>query len=130
MKEILLVDDSQVDRELLAGILRPWGCNVILAEDGPTGLTLLRAHPELELVLLDWNMPDMSGPEFIAALDTLELPKPPKVVMVTAYVEMSFIEEALALGVSEYIMKPFTVAVIREKLALLDFPNFPPVQLR
>jgi two-component system chemotaxis response regulator CheY len=73
---------------------------------------------------VDWNMPEMDGISFVRAVraepEYVSLP----MMMVTTNTELSQVAEALAAGANEYIMKPFTGAMIREKLELLGFLQF------
>ena len=68
MKTILLVDDSRAVRLVGRRIMGTFGLNVLEAEDGKQALEVARANPELDAVLLDWNMPIMDGMEFLKAL--------------------------------------------------------------
>jgi two-component system chemotaxis response regulator CheY len=79
------------------------------------------ANQDIELIMLDWDMPEMTGIEFLEALRTLRdtLPKRPTVVMVTTNNQRERIVHAMTKGANEYIMKPFTKETLHEKLSLL-----------
>ena len=117
----LVVDDSRAMRVVLSRMLRDIGFSVAEARHGREALTYLQSHPETVLALVDWNMPEMNGLELVehiradSRLDELQ------VMMVTTETEMSQVTRAMSAGASEYVMKPFTRAIIEEKLRLLGF---------
>lgn len=116
MKTILLVDDSRAVRLTARRMLTEIGCNVLEAEDGQQALQVLREHPETDAVLLDWNMPVMDGITMLRVLKADSSMPQPHVVMCTTENDMTRILEAIAAGAVEYIMKPFTDDILREKL--------------
>lgn len=116
MKKILLVDDSRTVRNFMRRVADDLGLEAVEAENGEAALVAVRAHQDLDVVLLDWNMPVMDGLEFLKALRTEPRRKQPAVVMCTTENEMARIVEAMAAGANEYIMKPFTQDIVREKL--------------
>lgn len=116
MKKILLVDDSRTVRSFMRRVADDLGLEAVEAENGEAALVAVRAHQDLDVVLLDWNMPVMDGLEFLKALRTEPRQKQPAVVMCTTENEMARIVEAMAAGANEYIMKPFTQDIVREKL--------------
>ncbi|HTR17575.1 MAG TPA: response regulator [Acetobacteraceae bacterium] len=102
----LVVDDSRVVRKVARRILENQGFAVTEAENGKQALDACRkARPAC--VLLDWNMPVMTGIEFLRTLRAEFGPDQPVVLFCTTENEISFIEEAIAAGAQEYIMKPF-----------------------
>lgn len=117
----LIVDDSASMRMILKAHLKKLGFEVTEAKNGREALTCLKGTTKTDLVLVDWNMPEMDGISFVRAVraesDYASLP----LMMVTTNTELSQVSEALAAGANEYIMKPFTGAMIREKLELLGF---------
>lgn len=117
----LVVDDSRAIRMILAKTLRELGFDVSEAADGADALAVLDGGYEAELLLVDWNMPTMSGIELIEALRSPPRRSTAKIVMVTTETEVPQVVRALTAGADEYVMKPFTPAAIREKLQLLGF---------
>ena len=117
----LVVDDSRAIRMILAKTLRELGFEVSEAVDGADALAKLDAGLDAELLLVDWNMPTMSGIELIEALRTPPRSSTAKIVMVTTETEVPQVVRALTAGADEYVMKPFTAAAIQEKLQLLGF---------
>lgn len=115
----LVVDDSRVMRSIVARILKQLGWTVSEAGQGHEALSALEAAPEIELVMVDWNMPVMNGLDFVTAVRGDARWDAVKVVMVTTESELGHVEKALAAGANEYVMKPFTPEILVDKLALL-----------
>ncbi len=116
----LVVDDSRSMRMILAHILGQLGYQVDQAGNGRQALEVLdRERNEISLVLVDWNMPEMNGLDFLRALRANPRYAQVTVVMVTTETQASQMIAALEAGANEYIMKPFTPEVISEKLRLL-----------
>jgi len=116
MKHCLVVDDSRVIRKVACRILEDLSFATEEAEDGATALAACRrAMPDM--VLLDWNMPNMNGIEFLRALRNERLGDRPIVVFCTTENDIAHITEALGAGADEYIMKPFDRDIIEAKLA-------------
>ena len=115
--KILVVDDSSTMRRIISNILKSNGHeDIVEATDGLEGLSQLKAHPEIGLVLTDWNMPNMNGLEFLTKVrETTPAAKLP-VVMVTTEAEKANVVAALKAGASNYIVKPFTPEVVKSKL--------------
>jgi two-component system chemotaxis response regulator CheY len=116
----LVIDDSRVVRLLIGNMLREIGMQVVEAADGRQALDRLRDNPDVELVLVDWNMPEMNGLEFIRAVRSQRRDDPLRMLMVTTETETDQVVRALAAGANEYLMKPFTKEVLLAKLSLLD----------
>ncbi len=116
MRTCLVVDDSTVVRKIARRILEEMEFQVVEAEDGEKALEACKtAIPEA--VLLDWNMPNMDGYEFLGNLRRLPGGDAPKVVFCTTENDIDHISRALAAGANEYIMKPFDKDVISAKFA-------------
>lgn len=116
MKSILLVDDSRAVRLAARKMIAPLGFQILEAGDGEEALRVARANETLDAVLLDWNMPVMDGLAFLKALRAEPRATQPRVVMCTTENDMPHILSALQSGANEYIMKPFTDEIVREKL--------------
>jgi len=117
MPQAMVVDDSKAMRMILSRSLAEIGYEICHAGDGAEALSLLRE--DMSLVLVDWNMPHMSGLEFVQRMRAD--PKYAKVVvmMVTTETEVEQMVKALEAGANEYVMKPFTRDIIADKLRLL-----------
>jgi two-component system chemotaxis response regulator CheY len=116
----LVIDDSRAVRVIIRNILREMGMEVIEAGDGCEALEQLRLNPDIELMLVDWNMPKMNGFEFIQQVRSQRAYDAVRVVMVTTEAEGTQVSRALNAGANEYVMKPFSREVLVAKLNLLD----------
>lgn len=119
MPKAIVVDDSRAVRMLLSRTLKEIGFEVSEAGDGRDALNQIeRDKTAFDLVLADWNMPEMNGLDLVKAvredpeLDSLI------VVMVTTETEIDQMRLALEAGANEYVMKPFTKEILRGKLEL------------
>jgi two-component system chemotaxis response regulator CheY len=117
----IVIDDSRAMRGILKRILAGISFDVIEAADGREGLSRLAESGPQDLALVDWNMPNMNGFEFLKAIRADNAFASMVIVMVTTEVEMTQLSKALEAGANEYVMKPFTEEAMREKLALLGF---------
>jgi two-component system chemotaxis response regulator CheY len=117
----LVIDDSRAIRVILSRLLKEVGFEVAEACHGRDALDQLAAHGAVELALVDWNMPEMNGLEFVRAVRTDRAHASMKVVMVTTEAEIARMTMALEAGADEYVMKPFTADALKDKLALLGF---------
>jgi len=117
--QALVVDDSRAMRTILGKIVTSLGFEVITAVHGKDALEQLTAGARPQLMLLDWNMPEMNGYELLQAVRSDPTHAAAKIIMVTTETEMTQVQNALAAGANEYVMKPFTSEVIYEKLCLL-----------
>ena len=115
----LIVDDSDVIRKILTAYLQKLGFQVTAAVNGREALEQLQRMGKADIALVDWNMPEMDGIAFLrevrANVDYDTLP----VMMVTTNSELKHVSQALEAGANEYIMKPFTADMLKEKLELL-----------
>lgn len=118
----LVVDDSRAMRSILSHALKDAGfAEVAQAQHGREGLEYLLQHPDTRLALVDWNMPEMTGIEMVRAVRRDDALRSVRLMMVTTETESSHMQQALADGADEYVMKPFTKDVIADKLRLLGF---------
>jgi two-component system chemotaxis response regulator CheY len=116
----LVVDDSRTARAIIRQMLREVGLDVIEAGHGQEGLEQLRRNPDVELALVDWNMPQMNGLDFIEAVRAEPSLRGLRILMVTSETEAAQVSRALSAGADEYLMKPFTKDVLVAKLNLMD----------
>ena len=121
----MVIDDSRAMRLILKRIAGQLGFEVSEAANGREAMDLLAAaETPPELALVDWNMPEMNGLEFVTAVRADARYRAMTLMMVTTEGEQSQIVRALAAGAHEYVIKPFTPDAIVEKLALLGLvPN-------
>ncbi len=114
--KVLVVDDFATMRRILKNVLRQIGFkNISEAENGRDALSQLKKE-KFDLILCDWNMPEMSGLELLQAIRADDNLKDIPFVMVTAEAKKENIIEAVKAGVDSYIVKPFTAETIGEKL--------------
>ena len=112
----LVVDDSRVVRKVARRILEGHGFAIQEAEDGQKALEACRKQMP-SAVLLDWNMPVMTGIEFLKELRREFGPDKPPVMFCTTENDISFIEQAIEHGAQEFIMKPFDEEILLGKFA-------------
>ncbi len=118
--QAMVIDDSRAMRLILARIAGQLGFDVIQAGNGREALDRLEELDQTpELALVDWNMPEMNGLEFIVAVRKEPRYKSMTLMMVTTESEHGQIVRALAAGAHEYVIKPFTEEAMLDKLALL-----------
>lgn len=114
--KFLIVDDFATMRRIIRNLLRQLGYNNIEeAEDGAVGLRKLQSQ-EIDFVICDWNMPNMTGIELLREIRSDDSLKGLPFLMVTAEAIKENIIEAVKAGVSNYIVKPFTADVLQEKI--------------
>jgi two-component system chemotaxis response regulator CheY len=117
--KILLVDDSVTARSMEKRILAGLGLvDIVEAADGAAAVKLASAE-KFNLILMDWDMPILSGIEALKQLKANPATKSIPVIMVTAESEKSHIMEAVKLGAADYIIKPYNAETINKKLVQL-----------
>ena len=114
----LVLDDSKPIRSILTGILVEIGFTVDVATNGLEGMELIKKE-KVDVALVDWNMPEMNGCEFVQEVRKDDTYKDMRMIMVTTETAINKVAKALEAGADEYIMKPFTKEMIVEKLALM-----------
>lgn len=117
-KTCLIVDDSRVIRKVAAKIATSLGYLPVEAQDGHEALARCKQSMP-DLVLTDWNMPEMDGITFVEKLRAIPTPKEPVVVFCTSNGEAKDIHDGIAAGADDYIVKPFDEAALRAKLEKL-----------
>lgn len=121
----LIVDDSLTARIMMAYALRELGFEVHEAGNGFDALHYLRQGPAPDLMTLDWNMPGLNGGQVLDALNAEPGLKPGKIMLVTSETDMQTVGQSLSLGGDEYLMKPFSVDAVAEKLEILGLLSAP-----
>lgn len=123
MPKAMVVDDSRTIRRILGGILTELGYDVCQAEHGKEALGVLDRERAtgvpVSLALVDWNMPEMNGLEFVQSLRADSRNAALVAIMVTTETQVDQMVAALEAGANEYVMKPFTKDIIQDKLRLL-----------
>jgi len=114
--KILIVDDFATMRKVIRNLLKQGGFeNVVEAEDGVAALKVLKSQ-QVDFIISDWNMPNMSGLELLKAVRSDDELKALPFLMVTAEALKDNVVAAVKAGVSNYIVKPFTAEVLNEKI--------------
>ncbi|PCM45330.1 chemotaxis response regulator CheY [Marinobacter sp. ANT_B65] len=114
--KILIVDDFSTMRRIIKNLLRDLGfTNTDEADDGNTALPMLKSG-KYDFLVTDWNMPGMSGFDLLKAVRADDSLKTLPVLMVTAEAKRDQIVAAAQAGVNGYVVKPFTAAVLKEKI--------------
>jgi two-component system chemotaxis response regulator CheY len=114
--KILVVDDSSTMRRIISNALKSAveGAEIVEAGDGAEGLQALEKNQDANVILTDWNMPNMDGLTFIEKVR--ESNKDVPIVMITTEAEKQNVVTAIKAGANNYIVKPFTPDVLKEKL--------------
>lgn len=112
--KILLVDDSRTIRNIQKNVLAQLGyTDVVEAADGVEALAQVAAHHP-DLLLIDWNMPNMDGITLVRKIRETDKQLP--LIMCTTEAEKSRVLEAIKAGVNNYVVKPFTGETLAEKI--------------
>ena len=113
-RKVLVVDDSSTMRKIVIRALNSVGCvDTAEATDGQQAMAAFQATA-FDVVLTDWNMPNKSGLELTREIRAMGSKVP--ILMITTEAEKSRVLEAIRAGVSDYLVKPFTAELLREKL--------------
>ncbi|MES3037263.1 MAG: response regulator [Bdellovibrionota bacterium] len=123
-RSALIVDDNETDRVLINAILKKLHFTTVqTAEDGSIGKGKLANSIDMnqpyDVVLVDWHMPKASGIELVKFLSLTLKSKKTKILMMTATADRKMIEEAIASGVDDFIIKPVEIDVLKTKLEKL-----------
>ena len=118
MKSCLIVDDSKVIRKVARHILEMLEFQVSEAVDGDEALTMC-ASEKPDVILLDWNMPVMSGMDFLRAYRASVPQAGAKVIFCTTENGIGHIKAAIDAGADEYVMKPFDRETLENKLQIV-----------
>ena len=114
--KVLVVDDSAIMRKVIEQILEMLGHEAVPAANGVEAFERLKEHDDVQLILLDWNMPEMNGIEFLRAVkDRPGLSKIP-VIMLTTESERRKMIEAIEAGAKHYLTKPFQPETLATKI--------------
>ncbi len=120
MSRAVVIDDSKAIRMILKKTLTDLGYEVFQAGNGREALDLFQQDAGgISLALVDWNMPEMNGLEFVKRLRAEPRFASVVLMMVTTETQVEQMVAALEAGANEYVMKPFTKEIIEDKLRLL-----------
>lgn len=116
-RTVLIVDDLEVNRALLERSLASAGYRTLCANDGASALAILAAGETIDIVLLDWMMPGLSGLDTLRAIRERHSQDGLPVIMCTAVGEDDNIVEAIESGANDYVVKPISLPVLRARMA-------------
>ncbi|WP_404407249.1 response regulator [Pseudidiomarina marina] len=126
-KHVLAIEDNLTTREMLTELLRSYSVNVVSCRTAEEALQLLEQH-DFDAVIVDWQLPGMSGLEFCQELLCQDTTLP-RLILATNYHAKDMIEQAREIGVAEYIVKPYTssalLRVLCSALAISGQPSVP-----
>ena len=115
--KLFVVDDSLMTRKVIKTIAAALDLETVEAQDGIEALEMLpNIYSEISLILLDWNMPDMSGYDVLVKIKENDLYKHIPVMMVTTEGQKNHIVAAIRAGANNYLTKPFTSDELESKL--------------
>ncbi|MDR2768171.1 MAG: response regulator [Treponema sp.] len=122
MKTVMVVDDSRIMRNIVKNTFTELKipCQFVEAANGREALSLLQSQT-IHLVLLDWNMPELSGLDFLKQVRAMEQYKNLPIIMVTSESAKYNVIEALKNGATDYIIKPVNEKIFTEKLSKITF---------
>lgn len=117
MQTILIVDDSKTIQRIVSSVVKQVlpDSNLLIANDGREAFSIFKKNEEIDLILTDWNMPNLSGLEFVKLIR--ELNKSIPIIMITTEGGKNEVITALRAGVNNYIVKPFGADILKEKLS-------------
>lgn len=114
-EKILIADDSAMNRAILAEMLGD-GYEILEAENGRQAVAILQSATDIDLLLLDIMMPEMDGFEVLAMMNKYHWIDEVPVIMISAENASSYVERAYDLGATDYISRPFDMAVVRRRV--------------
>ena len=119
---VLIVDDQAVMRRILVKLVQ--GAGVDECREAVSGHDALRilARTDVDLIITDWNMPNMTGLEFIRMVRTQARTKTIPVILVTTHNTENDLAAAMTAGITDYVVKPFTAATVIDKVKAILYP--------
>ena len=115
--KILTVDDSATMRRIIKNQLKQAGFEEVDEAEGGRGALTLLAKNQYDLLITDWNMPEMCGLDLVKEVRRSEATKALPILMVTTVAGKEEIVVALKAGVNNYMVKPFDTATLRAKIS-------------
>jgi len=122
---VLIAEDETISRKLLQASLTKWGCDVVSTADGQDACEALQAGG-IDICILDWEMPRMTGVEVCQWLKSSDLDQSPYVILLTTKNEPEDIEAGYQAGADDYFIKPFKGDELRSRIAAVA-QGIPPV---
>ncbi len=116
----LIIDDSRAIRAIITRTLTELGVSeCVEAGNGKEALAALAAKGPFSFAMVDWNMPEMNGFDFVVEARKSVTSDQMKIIMCTTEIEIEQMTKAIEAGADEYVMKPFTKDAIQSKLEML-----------
>lgn len=119
IKTVLVVDDSRLQRRILVSSLKKWGFEVVEADSGEAAMEICSSSPP-DLVVSDWMMPGMSGPEFCSAFRALPLDEYVYFILLTSKSEKNEVAQGLDAGADDFLIKPVNAGELRARISAGD----------
>jgi diguanylate cyclase (GGDEF)-like protein len=116
--KILIAEDDLTSRSILTAILKKWGFDPVVTEDGGKAWEVLQQPDAPRLILLDWNMPAMDGVEICRRLREIVSSNPPYVILLTARDEKGDIVQGLEAGANDYVAKPYDSRELQARIGV------------
>ncbi len=124
MFSILIIDDTKSVHAFVKNLLaKAPDIQTTSVFDGAQGVELLKTQKNFDLILLDWEMPNLNGPDTFVSLKEMGITIP--TLMMTTKNKPEDIEKMIGLGVAEYLMKPFTIDILFDKIEFVSGKAFP-----
>ena len=114
-QKLLIVDDSELNRDILKEILGS-RYDYMEAENGTQAIQILEVHPEIDLMLLDINMPQMNGFQVLEHMRELQWIDEVPVVMISSEESVEIMRKAYDLGITDYISRPFDAVIVKKRV--------------
>ena len=114
-QKLLIVDDSEFNRDILKEILGS-SYDYLEAENGNQAIQILEVHPEIDLMLLDINMPQMNGFQVLEHMRELQWLNEVPVVMISSEESVEIMRKAYDLGITDYISRPFDAVIVKKRV--------------
>ena len=114
-QKLLIVDDSELNRDILKEILGS-SYDYLAAENGTQAIQILEVHPEIDLMLLDINMPQMNGFQVLEHMRELQWIDEVPVVMISSEESVEIMRKAYDLGITDYISRPFDAVIVKKRV--------------
>jgi sigma-B regulation protein RsbU (phosphoserine phosphatase) len=114
--KILIAEDDPVSRRLLEARLKKDGYELVVVDDGGRAWSVLRQDAAIELAILDWNMPGLTGPEICRKARETPTTQPPYLILLTSRDSREDIVSGLEAGANDYVTKPFDFDELRARI--------------